>query len=86
MSSVTNEAAMYVCICNALTDGDVRSAETEGAATHAEVFRHFGVKPCCGRCVPSMRGMLTSAEPACERRHATDAAPAVAPGSRRHDR
>ena len=50
---------MYVCICHALTDVDVRAAETEGAASDAdEVFRHFGVKPECGRCVPCMRGLL----------------------------
>jgi bacterioferritin-associated ferredoxin len=76
---------MYICICHALTEGDVRSAEAAGAATHGEVFRHYGVKPQCGRCMSSMRGAMGGAASACERRHADDAAPAVRL-SRRQDR
>lgn len=69
---------MYVCVCHALTDRDVRAAESEGAARGSEVFRHFGLKPQCGRCVSSMHGMLGKHEPGGDRRHATDAAaPAV---------
>jgi len=64
---------MYVCICHALTDHDVRSAEVEGASSDAEVFRHFGVKRQCGRCVPSMRCMLGCRRPASEGSHANDA-------------
>lgn len=66
---------MYVCICNALTESDVRAAETAGAATHGEVFRHYGVKPQCGRCCSSMRGMMGCCGASGERRHADDAAP-----------
>ena len=69
------ELSMYVCICHALTDRDVRSAEVEGASSDAEVFRHFGVKPQCGRCVPSMRCMLGCRHPASEGSHANDAEP-----------
>lgn len=57
---------MYVCVCHALTDGDVRSAEAEGADTHGEVFRHFGVKPKCGRCISYMCGMLGGTAQGCE--------------------
>lgn len=73
---------MYICVCHALTDGDVRSAEARGAATSGDVFHHFGVTPCCGRCVSSMRGMLHSSETASNRRHVTDGPPPVASGSR----
>jgi bacterioferritin-associated ferredoxin len=76
---------MYICICHALTEGDVRSAEAAGAVTHGEVFRHFGVKPQCGRCMTSMRGTMGCGGSVCERRHADDAAPAVRQ-SRREDR
>lgn len=76
---------MYICICHALTEGDVRSAEAAGAATHGEVFRHFGVKPQCGRCMSSMRGMMGHCGAVGERRHADDVAPAVRM-SRREDR
>lgn len=53
---------MYVCICNALTDGDVFSAEAEGAANEQEIFQHFGVRPQCGGCISSMRCMLGCTE------------------------
>lgn len=66
---------MYVCICHALTDDDVRSAEAEGAACNAEVFRHFGVRPQCGRCIPSMRGLLGGCPSTGERCHANDGEP-----------
>lgn len=49
---------MYVCICHALTDTDVQSAECQGAARPAEVFHHYGVQAQCGRCVNSMRCLL----------------------------
>jgi bacterioferritin-associated ferredoxin len=84
--SAAEEVFMYICICHALTDGDVRSAEAGGAATHSDVFHHFGVVQSCGRCVPSMRSMLRSSDSAGDRRHATDATPSAAPTSRRRNR
>lgn len=63
---------MYVCLCRALNERDVDDARSSGATKPAEVFRHYGVAPQCGRCLSSMRGML-GAEGACgERRHLTD--------------
>lgn len=53
---------MYVCICHALTDHDVKSAETKGATDEKEVFCLYGVNPQCGRCIPFMRGILNSPE------------------------
>lgn len=71
---------MYICICNGLTDRDLRTAQNAGAVREGEVFRHFGVKPQCGRCISCMRGLLGGGDsaPAGERRHATDAAPLAA--------
>lgn len=56
---------MYVCICHAITDGDVQAAKGRGSQTHREVFDHYGVKPQCGRCVKCLKGMMTdgSAQP-----------------------
>jgi len=76
---------MYICVCHALTEGDVRSAETAGAETHGQVFRHFGVKPQCGRCMSSMRGVMKCKGVASDRRHADDAESSVRM-SRREDR
>lgn len=45
---------MYICICNAITDKDVKEAEANGARTHEEVFAHFGAAPQCGCCIDTM--------------------------------
>lgn len=64
---------MYVCVCHAITDREVRAAVTEGAAQAEEVFHHFGVQVRCGRCVATMRSMMSLAgNGAAERRHVTD--------------
>jgi bacterioferritin-associated ferredoxin len=76
---------MYICVCHALTDGDVRVAEAAGAATHGQVFRHFGVKMQCGRCASAMSGALCRHPVNSERRHADDVAEPVG-HSRRQDR
>jgi len=49
---------MYVCLCNALTDRDVRAAARAGAARPSQVYGQCGVSPCCGKCAPMMRDML----------------------------
>jgi bacterioferritin-associated ferredoxin len=48
---------MYVCICNALNEKQVKNALEHGATTPASVFRHFERQVQCGKCVPMMRGM-----------------------------
>jgi len=49
---------MYVCLCNAITDGDFRAhAECEGCTVSA-VYRSLGKKPQCGKCVPFVRQLL----------------------------
>jgi len=45
---------MYICICNAITDKDIRDAQAKGVATHDEVFAHFDTAPRCGRCIETM--------------------------------
>jgi len=54
---------MYVCLCNALTDRDVRAAITAGASRPALVYRQCGATPCCGKCAPTMRDMLRESGP-----------------------
>ncbi len=49
---------MYVCVCNALTDSQVREARTRGATNVAHVFRSTGSKPECGKCVHCVRDIL----------------------------
>ena len=50
---------MYVCVCNAIRDHEVRTqaAAAEGC-TVSMVYRSLGVKPKCGKCVPLVREFL----------------------------
>lgn len=48
---------MYICVCHALNEGDVKSAFAHGATEANGVFCHHGIRPHCGRCVPVMEGM-----------------------------
>jgi bacterioferritin-associated ferredoxin len=51
------EARMYVCLCNAFTDRDVR-VHSNGGCSVAMVYRALGCEPQCGKCVPYIRQML----------------------------
>ena len=44
---------MYVCICNALRDKELKAATGE-AANVADVFRRCGSRAQCGKCVPDV--------------------------------
>ena len=56
---------MYICLCNGLTDRDVRNS-AEGDCSVAMVYRALGCEPRCGKCVPFVRQMLREAAPAAE--------------------
>ena len=44
------EQFMYVCVCNAVTDRDIREAVDGGATTLGDVQACLPVGACCGRC------------------------------------
>lgn len=48
---------MYVCLCNALTDRDVRP-HLDGGCSVSMVYQACGCRPQCGKCVPYVRQML----------------------------
>ncbi|HJU15859.1 MAG TPA: (2Fe-2S)-binding protein [Stellaceae bacterium] len=49
---------MYICLCNALTDRQIRT-QCEGEDTSvAMVYRALGATPQCGKCVPLVRQIL----------------------------
>ena len=52
---------MYICLCNALTDGDLRPHTTGGACSVSMVYQACGCQPQCGKCVPFVRQMLRQA-------------------------
>lgn len=49
---------MYVCLCNALTDRDVRQHIGGAACSVSMVYRACGCAPQCGKCVPFVLQML----------------------------
>jgi bacterioferritin-associated ferredoxin len=49
---------MYLCICNGLTDRNVREAAAAGQRTVKAVLRHHGVRPQCGKCLCHIRQTL----------------------------
>ena len=42
---------MYVCVCNAVTDREIRGAVKLGARSLGDLQDTLGVATCCGRCV-----------------------------------
>ncbi|MEO8011705.1 MAG: (2Fe-2S)-binding protein [Dokdonella sp.] len=41
---------MYVCVCNAITDHQIRAAAAQGVCTLEELARQTGCGDCCGSC------------------------------------
>jgi bacterioferritin-associated ferredoxin len=41
---------MYVCVCNAVTEKDIRKAVDRGASSLFDVQNELPVGICCGRC------------------------------------
>ena len=52
---------MYVCICKAVTDRQIREAAQGGARTLADLRRELGVSLDCGRCASCARECLKEA-------------------------
>ena len=42
--------AMYVCICNAVTERTIREAARQGVRSLSELSRRTGCAECCGSC------------------------------------
>jgi bacterioferritin-associated ferredoxin len=49
---------MYVCLCNGLTDRDLRPHTLAGGYSVSMVYQACGCRPQCGKCVPFVRQML----------------------------
>ena len=60
---------MYVCVCNAITERQVRSSVEAGATTLADLQFDLGVATCCGCCAETACGYLPAGngcQQACE--------------------
>ena len=48
----------YICLCNGITDEDVRRAICCGARRPREVYEADGHRAQCGKCTPEILAML----------------------------
>ncbi|MGN6707507.1 MAG: (2Fe-2S)-binding protein [Rhodanobacter sp.] len=53
--------AMYVCLCNAVTDHDIRREAADGVQTFAELQARTGCSDCCGCCGDEARATFEQA-------------------------
>lgn len=51
---------MFVCICNAITDHDIKETIAAGATTMSDLQAQLGVATCCGCCGELAASFLTS--------------------------
>jgi len=49
---------MYVCVCNRVTDKDIRNAATEGATSLSDLRHMLGVSSQCGSCEQAAQEVL----------------------------
>lgn len=49
---------MYVCLCRAVTDHQIRESVQNGAHDFRAVREELDVGTCCGRCVPEARELI----------------------------
>jgi bacterioferritin-associated ferredoxin len=53
--------AMYICLCNAVTNHDIRRAAADGVRGFADLQARTGCSDCCGCCESEARQVLHDA-------------------------
>ncbi len=51
---------MYVCVCKAVTENQIKRAICEGADSRRELFKCTGVGGDCGKCKAQVKELLNS--------------------------
>jgi bacterioferritin-associated ferredoxin len=49
---------MYVCLCNGITENQVRDAIRDGADSLLKLRFELGIASCCGRCTGSAQQVI----------------------------
>lgn len=49
---------MYVCVCKAVTDRQIKNAINDGVCTRKQLFQCFGVGGDCGKCSKHVKELL----------------------------
>ena len=57
---------MYVCVCNSVTDRQIREAVEQGCNSMAKLRNELNLATCCGKCESCARKVLSEclADPA----------------------
>jgi bacterioferritin-associated ferredoxin len=50
--------SMIVCVCNNISDREIRQAVELGINSMADLYKELGVGTCCGKCVSYAREVL----------------------------
>lgn len=58
-----SQYAMYVCVCNAITEREVRECARRGCCSLEALSEELGVGTCCGRCRPAAKEILDECRP-----------------------
>lgn len=55
---------MYICLCNGITDSEVREAGRNGLVRPCQLKEKFGLKKsgCCGRCAKNIQEFVAIAK------------------------
>lgn len=61
MSGRALEDAVYICLCNGITDRAVQSAIDDGASRPRDIYLGCGCKAQCGNCTPTILSLLRDA-------------------------
>jgi bacterioferritin-associated ferredoxin len=75
VESSLEKPAMYVCVCKAVSDQDIRRAVARGARTFEDVQTCTGCTTCCGCCEGDARELV---ETTLESEHRAAALPVAA--------
>jgi bacterioferritin-associated ferredoxin len=59
---------MYVCLCNGITDREIRETIAEGATSVEEVMYMTGAATRCGSCLSTIASMVEQEAPRVARR------------------
>jgi bacterioferritin-associated ferredoxin len=61
LSRIYRVIEMYVCICNRVTDTDIRDAVCQGASNLNQLSEQLNLGTCCGKCKSCAERVLREA-------------------------
>jgi bacterioferritin-associated ferredoxin len=56
--NIAQEPTMIVCVCNNISDREIRQAVDLGLSSMSDLYKELGVGTCCGKCVSYAREVM----------------------------